>query len=65
MEKSQLAVTKCHSYDIEEVQTAVDVCMNALGGLDSFIDPGDRCYSSPTCYKPIPLMSLSPHILLF
>jgi|GEM_PF-2539301 len=66
VEKSQLAVTKCHSYDIEEVQTAVDVSMNALGGLDSYIGPGDRVLLKPNLLKarfPEELVNTHPSIL--
>jgi uncharacterized protein (DUF362 family)/NAD-dependent dihydropyrimidine dehydrogenase PreA subunit len=54
MGKSQIAVTKCNSYDIKEVKTAIDVCMDTLGGLDYYIDPGDRVLLKPNLLQAKP-----------
>ncbi|MGF7184385.1 uncharacterized protein (DUF362 family)/NAD-dependent dihydropyrimidine dehydrogenase PreA subunit [Desulfitispora alkaliphila] len=40
----KISVAKCHEYSDTEVQAAVDRAVNALGGLESIIKPGDRVF---------------------
>jgi uncharacterized protein (DUF362 family)/NAD-dependent dihydropyrimidine dehydrogenase PreA subunit len=47
MEKTPVSISKCSSYELEEVQRAVFKCINALGGVSSIITPGDRVLIKP------------------
>lgn len=44
---SSVSISKCHSYNKEDVQKAVDSCLDNLGGLSSFIESGDRVLIKP------------------
>ncbi len=47
MEKVQVSISKCSSYQLEEVQTAVLKCLDAIGGISSIIKPGDKVMIKP------------------
>jgi uncharacterized protein (DUF362 family) len=47
MEKIPVSISKCSSYQLEEVQTAVLKCLDAIGGISSFIKPGDKVMIKP------------------
>ena len=47
MEKTPVSISKCSSYELEEVQRAVFQCINALGGISSIITPGDKVLIKP------------------
>jgi uncharacterized protein (DUF362 family)/Pyruvate/2-oxoacid:ferredoxin oxidoreductase delta subunit len=47
MEKTRVKISKCSSYQLEEVQNAVLDCINALGGASSFMKPGDNVLIKP------------------
>lgn len=36
-----VSISKCNSYDIKRVQSAVNNCVDNLGGISSLIKPGD------------------------
>ena len=44
---ASVSISKCNSYDIKEVQGAVDSCLDKLGGLSSLIKPDDRVLIKP------------------
>ena len=46
MEKTTVSITKCSSYNLEEVQKAVVECVDAIGAL-SIIKPGDNVLIKP------------------
>jgi len=46
MEKTTVSITKCSSYNLEEVQKAVLKCVNAIGA-SSIIKPGDKVLIKP------------------
>ncbi len=47
MVKTCVSISKCTSYQLEEVQKAVDKCMDSIGGTSSFIKPGDKVLIKP------------------
>ena len=47
MEKIPVSISKCSSYQLEEVQTAVLKCLDAIGGISSFIRPSDKVMIKP------------------
>ncbi len=53
-EKSQVSVAECQSYSLREVQKATKTCMDALGGLDSYINPGDNVLLKPNLLQAKP-----------
>jgi uncharacterized protein (DUF362 family)/NAD-dependent dihydropyrimidine dehydrogenase PreA subunit len=44
---TSVSIAKCDSYNIENVQNAVDNCLDNLGGLSSFIKPGNKVLIKP------------------
>jgi uncharacterized protein (DUF362 family)/NAD-dependent dihydropyrimidine dehydrogenase PreA subunit len=47
MKKARVAVTQCQTYSHDEVQKATKACMDSLGGLSSYINPGDIVLLKP------------------
>ena len=47
MEKIPVSISKCSSYQLEEVQTAVLKCLDTIGGISSIIKPGDKVMIKP------------------
>ena len=47
MVKTCVSISKCTSYQLEEVQKAVAKCMDSIGGISSFIKPGDKVLIKP------------------
>ncbi|MDY9922209.1 DUF362 domain-containing protein [Methanobacterium sp.] len=52
--KSQVSVAQCQSYSLHEVQKATKTCMDSLGGLDSYINPGDTVLLKPNLLQAKP-----------
>ena len=46
MEKTSVSITKCSTYNLQEVQKAVVECVDAIGA-SSLIKPGDRVLVKP------------------
>jgi uncharacterized protein (DUF362 family) len=44
---TSVSISKCNSYNIKEVQNAVDNCLENLGGISSLIKPGARVLIKP------------------
>lgn len=44
---SLVSISKCNSYNKNEVKAAVDACLNNLGGISSLIKPGDHVLIKP------------------
>ena len=44
---TKISISKCNSYNQENVDMAVDNCLNNLGGLSSFIKSGDTVLIKP------------------
>lgn len=44
---TKISISKCGSYNIDEVQKAVDNCLESLGGLSKFIKSGDIVLIKP------------------
>jgi uncharacterized protein (DUF362 family) len=44
---SKISISRCNSYQIEEVQDAVDKCLEQLSGIDSFIQSEDNVLIKP------------------
>lgn len=44
---TEVSISKCNSYNINEVQSAVDNCLDNLGGLSSLIKHDDRVLIKP------------------
>ena len=42
-----VSISKCNSYNIKDIQKAVDNCLDNLGGLSSLIKPDDRVLIKP------------------
>lgn len=53
-EKSQVAVAECQSYSLDEVLKATQTCMDFLGGLASYINPGDTVLLKPNLLQAKP-----------
>lgn len=47
MNKSQVSVVKCRSYDQSEAQASVKKAVSLLGGIEKFIKPGSRVLIKP------------------
>jgi uncharacterized protein (DUF362 family)/NAD-dependent dihydropyrimidine dehydrogenase PreA subunit len=47
MVKTPVSISKCSSYKHEEVQTALLRCVNAIGGISAFVEPGDNVMIKP------------------
>lgn len=54
MEKPRVAVAKCSSYSINKVQQATRTCLDFLGGLESYINPGDTVLLKPNLLQAKP-----------
>lgn len=54
MDKSMVAVAKCETYSVDEVQNATSACLDSLGGLSSFIKPGDTVLLKPNLLQAKP-----------
>lgn len=61
MGKTQVAVDECHSYSVPEVQKAIKTCLDSLGGLKQFIQPGDRVLLKPNLLQAQPPEELYHH----
>lgn len=44
---TKISISQCNSYNIENVQNAVDSCLAELGGISSFIKKGDTVLIKP------------------
>lgn len=44
---TSISISRCSSYTIEEVQNAVNNCLDNLGGLSSYIKEGDKVLLKP------------------
>ncbi len=44
---TSVSISKCNSYNIKEVQSAVNNCLDSLGGISSLIKQGDRVLIKP------------------
>jgi Uncharacterized conserved protein len=53
-EKSIVTVAECQSYSLDEVQQATQTCMDSLGGLASYINPGDTVLLKPNLLQAKP-----------
>jgi len=47
MVKTFVAISQCTSYQHEEVQKALDKCMNSIGGISSYVKPGNKVPIKP------------------
>ncbi len=47
MEKTKISLSKCDSYHLKSVQNAVNNCLENIGGLSSFIKPGNSVLIKP------------------
>lgn len=54
MKKARVAVSTCPSYSVDEVQQAIQSCMDSLGGLSSYINPGDIVLLKPNLLQAKP-----------
>jgi uncharacterized protein (DUF362 family)/NAD-dependent dihydropyrimidine dehydrogenase PreA subunit len=54
MEKPRVAVAKCSSYSINKVQQATRTCLDFLGGLEFYINPGDTVLLKPNLLQAKP-----------
>ena len=44
---AQVVLTKCRDYESPDFETAVRRSVNQLGGMDTFVSPGDRVLIKP------------------
>jgi uncharacterized protein (DUF362 family)/Pyruvate/2-oxoacid:ferredoxin oxidoreductase delta subunit len=49
---STVSCQACASYELDQVQAAVDACFEDLGGLEAFVRPGDRVFLKPNLLMP-------------
>lgn len=42
-----IAVAKCEDYNLSTIEKALDHCLDGLGGISQFIDPGDKVVIKP------------------
>ena len=52
MSKSTVSVTTCENYEKEQVRKAVSDAVNALGGIGSFVHPGEKVLIKPNFLYP-------------
>ena len=52
--KSRVALIGCPGYEPGELEPALDRLFGELGGLERFIQPGQRVLIKPNCIAPIP-----------
>ena len=66
MNKSQVALVRCETYDEAEVYTAVKRGLDLLGGLESLIKPGEKILLKPNILiGDAPEKLISPHPFVF
>ncbi|HMK54607.1 MAG TPA: DUF362 domain-containing protein [Methanobacteriaceae archaeon] len=61
-----VSITKCASYDLEEVRKAVLISTDDLGGFDSFLDKGDKVLLKPNLLQARPpedMVTTHPQVL--
>jgi len=51
----RVALVRCEDYDPEEVQRAVDQALGLLGGMERFVEQGDRVLVRPNLIAPRPI----------
>lgn len=47
MEKTRISISKCSSYNLDEVKISLLECLDAIGGISSIIQPGDNVLIKP------------------
>lgn len=47
LNKSTVSISECSSYDLDAVQSAVENSLKGLGGISSFVKPGDKVLIKP------------------
>jgi uncharacterized protein (DUF362 family)/Pyruvate/2-oxoacid:ferredoxin oxidoreductase delta subunit len=64
--KTQVAVVECGTYEEQAVQSAVDLGIQLLGGMQSFIQPGEKIVLKPNILVgDDPEKVVSPHPVVF
>lgn len=61
-----ISVSQCLTYDLETVRKAVNNSIDALGGLDSFLDKGDMVLLKPNLLQARPpedMVTTHPQVL--
>jgi len=59
---SVVSCQACESYEPDHVRAAVDACFADLGGLDTFVKPGDRVFLKPNLLMPAkPEQAITTH----
>lgn len=46
-EKAKVSIQRCFHYEAAELKTAIQACLQPLGGLETFVSPGDRVLLKP------------------
>jgi uncharacterized protein (DUF362 family)/Pyruvate/2-oxoacid:ferredoxin oxidoreductase delta subunit len=54
MDSARLALTECHSYQVEELEQALLECLNLLGGMGAYVNPGDKVLLKPNLLQAKP-----------
>ncbi|MDD4890768.1 MAG: DUF362 domain-containing protein [Phycisphaerae bacterium] len=52
--KSRVALIRCESYQPADLEGGLDALLDSLGGLSSFVQPGQRVLIKPNCIAAIP-----------
>jgi uncharacterized protein (DUF362 family) len=47
MEKTHISISKCSSYNLDDVQKSLLECLDAIGGISYFIQHGDKVLIKP------------------
>jgi len=45
--ESRVAIAPCADYHLEQVEAALDACLDPLGGIESFVQPGQKVLLKP------------------
>ncbi|WP_089284876.1 DUF362 domain-containing protein [Anaerovirgula multivorans] len=51
--ENTVAMTQCYDYQQEKVDTAVEKAVNLLGGIETFVKPGDKVLLKPNLVSPL------------
>ncbi len=63
---SKVAVVRCESYELEEVRNAVQQGVDLLGGVEQFVQPGEKIVFKPNILEGgDPMKCITPHPVVF
>jgi uncharacterized protein (DUF362 family) len=57
-----VSITKCETYESDQIRRALDAVLEPLGGIDAFVRPGQRVLLKPNLLMPVrPERAITTH----